>query len=210
MKVIKEISATKEKILEAAKQLMLKQGFPATTVDEICDASGFTKGSFFHYFESKEELGKAVLEFYSNKMSEMIEMAPFNQEFDPLQRVYGYLDFLIQLSKHPEAPKSCILGNFTQELAETHAEIRSLCAARFDQWANRFKRDLDQAKDLHAHKAPFDTLSLAEHLISLVEGSFILAKAKKDNGIFERNILQYKLYLKCLFEKKYPDGSFLK
>ncbi|MBI3353045.1 MAG: TetR/AcrR family transcriptional regulator [Nitrospirae bacterium] len=50
MKVIKEISATKEKILEAAKQLMLKQGFPATTVDEICDASGFTKGSFFSLF----------------------------------------------------------------------------------------------------------------------------------------------------------------
>src|SRR5689334_24216214 len=61
MRTAQTYTPTKEKLLDAAQQLMLSKGFPATTVDEICDTAGFTKGSFFHYFESKEQLGKEVL-----------------------------------------------------------------------------------------------------------------------------------------------------
>ena len=67
MRTAQTHSPTKEKLLEAAQQLMLAKGFPATTVDEICEAAGFTKGSFFHYFESKEHLGKEVLDRFYQK-----------------------------------------------------------------------------------------------------------------------------------------------
>ena len=48
MRTAQAQSPTKEKLLDAAQQLMLSKGFPATTVEEICEAAGFTKGSFFH------------------------------------------------------------------------------------------------------------------------------------------------------------------
>ena len=201
MRTAQTSSPTKEKLLDAAQQLMLSKGFPATTVDEICDTAGFTKGSFFHYFESKEQLGKEVLNRFYVCMQQTIQQGSFRKKSDPLQRVYGYVDRFIEMSTNPELPSSCLLGNFTQELADTHPEIRSLCAQRFAEWAATLKQDLDEAKAQYAPKAPFDTQSLAEYLIAVLQGSQILAKAKQDKRVLEQNLHHYKRYLKSLFKK---------
>jgi TetR/AcrR family transcriptional repressor of nem operon len=201
MRTAQAHSPTKEKLLEAAQQLMLAKGFPATTVDEICAAAGFTKGSFFHYFESKEQLGKEVLDRFHCSVQQRIQQGSFRKKSDPLQRVYGYVDRFIEMSKNPELPSGCLLGNFTQELSDTHPEIRSLCAQRFAEWAAVFKQDLDEAKAKYASTAPFDTQSLAEYLIAVLEGSLILAKAKQDRGVFEQNLQHFKRYIKNLFKK---------
>ena len=201
MRTAQAHSPTKEKLLDAAQQLMLAKGFPATTVDEICEAAGFTKGSFFHYFESKEHLGKEVLDRFYGSLQQRIQQGSFRKKSDPLQRVYGYVDRFIEMSRNPELPSDCLLGNFTQELADTHPDIRLLCAQRFAEWAAFFKQDLDEAKAQYAPKASFDTQSLAEYLIAVLQGSRILAKAKQDKGVLEQNLQHFKRYLKNLFEK---------
>ena len=195
-------SITKEKLLDAAQRLMLAKGFAATTVDEICEAAGLTKGSFFHYFTSKEELGKAALDRFVSTRSQALQQAPFLKKSDPLQRVYGYVDFVIEMSKNPEARNGCLLGHFAQELSDTHPEIRSRCARHFAEWAEGLTRDLDDAKRRYAPKAAVDTRSVAEHFIAIVEGSLILAKAKRDVGMVEKNLRHFKRYVKGLFEQR--------
>ena len=199
MRKAQAYSPTKEKLLEAAQQLMLAKGFAATTVDEICEAAGFTKGSFFHYFTSKEQLGKAVLDRFFLAMVQKVQKGSFHGKSDPLQHIYDYVDCFSDLTKDPLLANGCLLGNFAQELSDTHPEIRSLCAQRFSQWAEALKRDLDEAKTRYAPKAPFDTRSLAEHFIAVLEGSLILAKAKQDMTIFEKNLWHFKRYLRSLF-----------
>ncbi|MBI4355247.1 MAG: TetR/AcrR family transcriptional regulator [Candidatus Omnitrophica bacterium] len=190
---------TKEKLLDAAQTLMLGRGFPATTVDAICDEAGVTKGSFFHYFESKEALGKALLERFAACAQQMIEEAPFQRQPDPLQRVYGYLDFTIALSKDPKHSQGCLLGTFAQELSDTSPEIRRCCANSFARWVANIQRDLDAARRRYAPKAPIDTKSLAEHLIAVMEGSIILCKAQRDPRVVERNLGHFRRYLTGLF-----------
>ncbi len=63
---------TKEKLLDTAIGLMLKKGFTATSVDEICQTAGLTKGSFFYYFESKEDLADAALHRFWQSQMDMI------------------------------------------------------------------------------------------------------------------------------------------
>jgi len=179
---------------------MLGKGFVATTVDEICEAAGLTKGSFFHYFESKEALGQAVLDRFVASRYQSIQAAPFSKNSDPLQRVYGYLDFVIKMSQEPSVRKGCLLGSFAQDLSETHPDIRKSCARHFTGWAELLKQDLDKAKAKYAPKARFDTSSLAEHFIAVFEGSIILAKSKRDPELFEKNLRHFKRYLKNLFE----------
>lgn len=181
--------------------MMLAKGFVATTVDEICVAARLTKGSFFHYFESKEELGKAVLERFCDARLKAFQQGPFWQRKDPLQRVYGWVDFAIEMSKHPLAQKGCLLGNFAQELSDTHPEIRSLCAQRFAGWVELFKRDLDQAKAQCAAQSRLDTRGLAEHFIAVLEGALILAKAKQDMGMVGKSLRHFRRYLESLFER---------
>lgn len=192
-------SPAREKLLERAQELMLAKGFVATTVDEICRAAGLTKGSFFHYFRNKEELGKAALDRFVQAQLEMVGRGSFRKKTDPLERLYGWVDSVIEASKSPLAQKGCLLGNFSQELSDTHPEIRSQCAQRFSQWTDLVKKDLDEAKAKHLPRSRLDSQGLAEHFIAVIQGSLILAKAKQDFSMVEKNLGHFKRYLRTVF-----------
>lgn len=192
---------TKQKLLDAAQELMRAKGYTATSVDEICTAAGLTKGSFFHYFEDKEQLGKELAQRYHHLMRQRLEAAAFLQKKDPLERVLGRVDFFIDLTRSPDAGKGCLLGMFVQELSATHPSIRSVCASCFDSAAQSFKRDLDEAKVRYAPRARWTTQSLAEHLTAVVQGSIIIAKARQDPNVMVESLMHFREYLKCLFEK---------
>src|SRR5271167_651780 len=87
-----ELPETKRKLVDAGVGLMRKQGFNATTVDDICSAAGVTKGGFFHYFKSKEDIAKAAMARFRDGKRQDFDNAPFRKLADPLDRVYGRLD----------------------------------------------------------------------------------------------------------------------
>ena len=195
-----EPSPTKEKLLDAAERLMLAKGFVATTLDDICEAAEVTKGSFFHYFESKDQLGREVLERFCAS-GEKMHRAFCGSETDPLKRVYTYIDNAIKMSKNPAMSKGCLLGLFSQELCDTNPQIRTACKKGFDDWAKSFGREVAKAKAACAPQAPFDPQELAEHLIAVMEGSMILGKARRDMSIVGQNLAHFKAYVKSLFER---------
>lgn len=200
MRKPRALSQSKQKLLAAAQKLMLAKGFPATTLDEICETADVTKGSFFHYFADKEDLGKAVLEHFMTSRFQAMQAAPFWRKSDPLERVYGYVDLVIKMSKDPAMIEGCLLGSFAQDLSNTHPAIRALCERYFEQWALALKQELDGAKKKYAPKATFNTQSLAEHFIAVFEGALILVKAKRDRQLLKNQLRHYKRYLQGLFE----------
>lgn len=182
---------TKEKLLEAAMELMLAQGFEATSVDEIILRAGATKGSFFHFFKSKEDLGKAALERFISRQIGMFQAAPFQKEKDPRARALGWVDAVIAAFQDPKTPKSCLLGNFSQELAPTHPGFQSLCAEGFS------RSTAGLARDLSAAGCP-DAQRLADLFITIIQGSLILVKAKRDASIAVENMRHFRSYLESL------------
>lgn len=84
---------SKTKLLDAALQVIRTRGYSATTVEDICNAAGVTKGSFFHHFKGKEDLAISAANFWSEMTSGLFESAPYHAHVDPLDRVLGYIDF---------------------------------------------------------------------------------------------------------------------
>jgi TetR/AcrR family transcriptional regulator, transcriptional repressor for nem operon len=194
-------SLTKRKLLDAAQDLMLAKGYTDTSVDEICTAAGLTKGSFFHYFDGKEHLGMLVVQHFHSSMKQMFQSAPFRQKKDPLDRVFGFVDCLMELSGSPKTGKGCLLGTFVQELSHTHPKIRAVCAACFEESTAALKQDLDEAKAMYAPRARWNAQGLAEHMIAVAQGALILAKAKQDRKVVGESLGHLKEYLKFLFCK---------
>lgn len=195
--------ATKLALLNATMRLMLAKGFSATSVDEICRSAGVTKGSFFHYFEGKDALGVEVLDHYWRSTTGRLEHAPFREETDPLRRLYAYIDLFIAISRDPKIPKSCLFGNFAQELSSTHPRLRARCARGFAGWTKAIKADLDQAKARYAPAVAVETRSLAEHFVAIYEGSLVLTKASGDRRVLADNMRHFRRYLEGLFGKPY-------
>jgi TetR/AcrR family transcriptional repressor of nem operon len=107
-----ELPETKRKLLNAGVTLMRSRGFSATSVDEICSSAGVTKGGFFYYFKSKEELAMAALQLFSEGKAVEYASAAFHQMNDPLDRVYGRLDHVIEsIGGTTRLTKGCLIGN---------------------------------------------------------------------------------------------------
>jgi TetR/AcrR family transcriptional repressor of nem operon len=195
-----ELPETKRKLVDAGVGLMRRQGFNATTVDDICSAAGVTKGGFFHYFKSKEDIAKAAVVRFRDGKREDFDNAPFRKLADPLARVYGRLDFAKESSgggKH--LTKGCLIGMFAQELSFTNPELRNACQDSFARMAKDFESDLADAKLLHAPKADFNPKNVAMLYVSIIQGSLMLAKTAEANAVLHENIEQFRRYLKTLF-----------
>ncbi|MBI2887341.1 MAG: TetR/AcrR family transcriptional regulator [Chloroflexi bacterium] len=189
---------TRKKLLEAGTNLSLERGFADMTVEEVCNTAGLTKGAFFHYFRSKESLGKALLEGWITNGAAAFDAASFWEIDDPLERVYGYIDFTIELTK--VGPCGCMVGIYSQELWQSHPELRIDCEDAFTGWAEGFAGLLQEAKALYATRAAFDARSLAYHFVAVFEGGMILARAFKRTEIAVEQLEHFKRYVHCLFE----------
>ncbi len=193
---------TKRKLLDAGVTLMRQRGFNATTVDHVCAQAGVTKGGFFHYFKSKDDLAAAaVVRFHELKERQFAE-APFRRMADPLDRVFGRLDFAKEASADAQGATKgwgCLIGMFAQELSFTNTRLRTLCQDLFAAIAEDFETDLAQAKALHAPGAAFDPKRIALLYVSIVQGSLMLAKAAKSRGVLAENIEEFRSYLQSLF-----------
>ena len=192
-------SATRRKLLDAAQGLMLAKGFVATSVDEICSEAGVTKGSFFHYFESKEALGKEALERFAAgqecKFGEALEGIE-----EPLERVYALIEVGMKTSRS-HSTQGCLVGTFAQEISQTHPDLRASCERIFDGFADMVTRDLAAAKAKHAPKADFDPRSLGELFLAVIQGSLLVMKATGDRKQMEGNLRHLKTYIQKLYGK---------
>lgn len=179
---------------------MLLKGFNATGIDDICKTAKTTKGGFYHHFKDKEDFAVTLLEEYWKSMRQHIDSAPFHKKSDPLQRVYGWIDYFSDLALNPELDPSCLVGNLTQEIAETSSPIRAACDAAFTDWSNAFAKDMQQAQLQYAAKERINAKELADYFIAVAEGSLLLAKAKNDRLINKKNLQHFKKYLQMLFK----------
>ncbi len=191
-----EKTHTKDRLMDAAKDLMLAKGYAATTVDDICAKAEVTKGCFFHYFQSKEDLAKSLLTRHCDAHQKTKEemFGP-----DPLDQVFGQIDMAIASSKKPGGAKGCLKGTLAHELSDTHPEIRDICSTAFKQMADDFAQDLKKAKTKYAPKAAFDPHMVASHMIAVWQGALILAKTHQDKTIVAEHLGQFKAYVQFLF-----------
>jgi len=184
-------------LLEAATGLMMAKGYNGTSVEDICAAAKVTKGSFFHYFESKEELGRAALQGFCEAMGRQFEQA-IGAEKDPWKRVLRYLDAVEGMAKSPAATRGCLLGEFSNEMCDCSSGIQAMCCGAFEHWTAKFAGELAAAKKATSPRAAWKPREVAEHFIAVIEGSLLMAKAKRDAGILARNVRHFRAYLQGL------------
>lgn len=187
---------TDQKILDAALRLMLSKGYPATTVDEICAEAGVSKGSFYHFFKNKEELGLAALaRFYRRGVKEMQE-GPFAQLADPLERAFGFVDHIEAKSKFLWTD-GCLLGGFATDLAETNPAVREEVSRMFAQIAGGMALMFRPVAERAGDKGPTAT-GLAEMFLAVLEGSILLARAHRDPSRIPKAVRRFRQYLEQL------------
>lgn len=200
--------AAKEKLLNASLTLIREKGFSATTVEELCERAGVTKGAFFHYFRSKDALGVAAAEYWSAVTGAVFEQAPYHDHADPLERVLGYVAFRRELLRGALPEFTCVVGTMVQETYATQPSIRDACAASIFGHADTLVQDITAAMDQHGTTAcAWTAQSLAAHTQAVIQGAFILAKARNDVRVAIESLDHLQRYIELLFPKPKPTSE---
>jgi TetR/AcrR family transcriptional repressor of nem operon len=189
------------KLLNAAISIIRKKGYAATSVDELCAWAGVTKGAFFHHFPSKDSLAVAATNHWSELSDALFAAAPYHRFDDPLDRILGYLDFRKAMLSGDVAEFTCLAGTMVQEAYGTHPDIRDACDASIGGHAAKLESDIADAMELYHLSAPWKAESLALHTQAVLQGAFILAKAKGSAAVVEASIDHLRCYIELLFRR---------
>ena len=189
-------------LLNAALGLVRKQGWAATSVDQLCVAAGVTKGAFFHHFATKDALGVAAARHWSDVTGPLFEKADYHGYADPLARILGYIDFRASIAKGPPEAYTCFAGTTVQEMFATSNPMRAACRDAIFGHAKHLAEDFREAITRYPPRVPVTADSLANYTQTVLQGGFVLSKAKGDRAPLLEALAHLKNYLTLLFGEK--------
>jgi TetR/AcrR family transcriptional repressor of nem operon len=201
MSMAKPRSDAKTKLLNAALSVIRTKGYSASTVDDICHAAGVTKGGFFHHFRSKEELAVAAAEHWGAVADGVFATAPYRVLSDPLDRLLGYVDFRKAILQGELPEYTCLVGTMVQEAYETHPLIREACDKTISEHAAMVEADIAEAMHKYGIDGDWTAKSLALYTQAVIQGAFILAKAKHAPAVAAGCLDHLRRYLEMLFTR---------
>jgi TetR/AcrR family transcriptional regulator, transcriptional repressor for nem operon len=200
---------SKTKLLDATLKVVRAKGYTATRIEDVCAEAGLTKGSFFHHFKSKEDLALSAAAHWNTSTAAFFEGAPYHDAADPLDRLLAYVDFrkAILIGELPDF--TCFVGTVIQEVYDTHPQINAACEASISGHAKTLEADIRVAMRKYGTTGDWTAESLALHTQCVIQGAFILAKAKGSATVAAQSLDHLRRYLELLFgaARKLPSSN---
>jgi AcrR family transcriptional regulator len=192
---------TRQRLIEAARDLFMTQGYNATGVAQILRQAGVNSGSLYYFFPTKEDLLLAVLEWYRDNIWDDLLRPVFERIDDPIERIFGVLDGYRQLLTMFEFELGCPIGSLTIEIANSHPGTRPLLITNFENWIEAIERCLAEAEG----RLPegLERRKLAVHILCTMEGAVMLGRTYRSLEPFDDAIEQLRDY----FERLLSDGT---
>lgn len=197
-------NSSRERILATAEEIILRQGFAGTTIDEIVGRAAITKGGFFYHFGGKSELARALIDRYiqmdTDVFSSLSEQANKLSE-DPLQQTLIFLNLFSEMvAGMTDIHPGCLAAAFTYETQQFDADIRERIDQGMREWRVMIAERLEDIIAKYPPKIEVSVDALADMFTSCVEGGIILAKAYDDNAALIAQVQNYRSHLRLLFE----------
>jgi TetR/AcrR family transcriptional repressor of nem operon len=189
----------RNKLLDSAMTVFRTNGYAASSVDDLCQAAGVTKGAFFHHFRSKEELAVAAAGHFGEMAEGLFSAAPFRTLPDPRARVLAYIDFRGSILGDDLADFTCLLGTLVQETYASHPAIRAACEREIVGHATTLEPDIAAALAA-AGRDPGAARGLAIYIQTVLQGAFILAKATGGPDTAAESLGHLRTHLAFLFD----------
>jgi TetR/AcrR family transcriptional regulator, transcriptional repressor for nem operon len=189
-----EMPSTRDKLIGVGLELMRKYGYGATGVQEILDAAGVPKGSFYHHFRSKEEFTAALLERYLALEGEHCREVLGNTRQAPLRRLRRYFEDLIRTAGQSAPIQGCLVGSLSLEVAGVSPLLQRCLSFNFTQWQTAIAAVLQEAIEMGDLPKSTRPESLAGFLLNSWEGALLRSQA-------DRSDMPLKDFMHYIFEE---------
>lgn len=170
---------TRDRILSTALELFHANGYSATGVLDITRAAGVPKGSFYHFFPSKEALAVETVKQYRGSVRYEVLETPGKS---PLGRIREHLAYITTMAEAEDFQRGCLLGNFSNEMPSQSAVVTDVVEQSLALWTDKLAAAIAeaQAKEEIANRS--DPRRLAGFIIASFEGAAARSKVTRSRA----------------------------
>jgi TetR/AcrR family transcriptional repressor of nem operon len=187
-------NSTREEIVRKGADLIHAQGFNATGIQQILDAAGIPKGSFYFYFKSKEDFGLTVIDYFRKFIQGMGDKYLQDAGIPPLKKLSRYFDAYYDHFEKMDLCRGCPIGNLTQEMSDLSEAFRAKIGEVYSGMQGCIEQLLTEARESGDISPDTDLAQVSQFIINSWEGAIMHMKLVKDteplmvfkNMIFER------------------------
>src|SRR5580692_2656322 len=193
-------SGTRARLVESARYLFWDRGFAGTSMADLLAHAEVNSGSFYHFFESKEALLRAVLETYRLALRPVIVDPAFARTDEPVERIFAILAGYRERILQTDCRYGCPLGRLALEIDPENRPAHKLIAENFQGWITAVRECLEQAKDRLPKGTDLD--ALATYVLAVMEGGVMLSRSYGDVGPFARTVAALRGHFELLLGAK--------
>ncbi|QID16595.1 TetR family transcriptional regulator [Nitrogeniibacter mangrovi] len=173
---------TRDALVRAGLAVLTEKGFVATGIDEVLRQVGVPKGSFYHYFESKEAFGRAVIDAYADYFARKLDRAFDAATLTPLARLGAFVDDAAAGMARHGFRRGCLIGNLGQEMVNLPESFREQLQAVFRDWEARLAACLAAAREAGEIPPETDCTRMACSFWIGWEGAVLRAKLERSDA----------------------------
>ena len=178
----------KEKLIKTGAKAMLAKSYHAVGIQEILTAVDVPKGSFYHYFESKEAFGVAIIEYYGEQLANSIKRKLSSEGYSPTQKIKAYfLEIRNYYAKHG-CGRGCLVAKLAIEVENPSVAMRNALKREFDKWTTLFATCIKEGQQIGEISSNHDAEYMAEFLYTSWEGALIRMQVNHDLGPIDKFI----------------------
>jgi AcrR family transcriptional regulator len=189
-------AGTRDRLIQSALYLFWERGFAGTSMADLLAHAEVNSGSFYHFFESKEALLRAVLDTYLGALRPMVVDPAFAQTAEPVARIFAILAGYRERILQTDCQYGCPLGRLALEIDPENRPAHKLIAENFQGWIIAVRECIDQIKD----KLPpsTDPEALATYVLAVMEGGVMLSRSYRSVEPFDRTVAQLREHFRLL------------
>jgi len=170
---------TKARLIAEGARLIHEKGFNNTGVQEILKSADVPKGSFYFYFQTKEEFGLAVVDFFSQYMAAKMEMHLNDTSLPHIERLKNFFDEMLEYFRQEKCSRGCPIGNLAQELADLSDTFREKLKRALAMMEAGIAACLRAAVDTNEVSLALDPHEAAHFILNSWEGALMRMKTEK-------------------------------
>jgi TetR/AcrR family transcriptional regulator, transcriptional repressor for nem operon len=175
--------ATRDRIIDAAADLIYARGVAEVTLDDVRDATGASKSQLYHYFADKEDLVHAVIERQRERV--LAFHAPKLDSLSSWDDIGRWRDAIVAAQAERQCRSGCPLGSLANALAELDETARSQLSDAFKSWHQLLADGLGEMIRAGALRGDADPERLAVSTLANLQGGLILAELERDTRPLE-------------------------